>query len=1264
MSRNRLRKRSWPAVLAGFLAATVAGSVFAAPVHAATNDTATRSDPRTVAHQQAVATGKPVAVAALTTATSTTTANPNGTYTTTTTVLPTRMKVGNAWRSIDATLKRESDGTITTTATPNRLTLSGGGHGTLVTVADDAGHRLGLSLPATLPAPSLSGPAATYRNVYPGVDLVVTAQDTGGFRQVFTVHDAAAAALAKHIRLTTTLTGLTLRSDSSGNLSAVDSVTGRPVLTSPPAAMWDSATTDNPAANTPDTGAKARSSTQDGPGSGAHAAPLPVSVDGSGLSIAGDVGGLGTGRPTYPVYLDPTWTLPYQSGGTQAYTQVQSGCPTYTYFNNVSQPGVGYNDFESCVGAFRSYFQIDTSNVINPAFIIQSATLKINEVFSAWNSCNQGSETITIYTTAPINSGTDWNNKPGTGTNITSKNLGSVGNAAGTMCSGGTVAGDFNVLGGINQARANNWPNWTFTMVGNETAGSHSLERFNNNPSITTVYDVAPNMPTNTAASPAPVNPDGTVAQGCDGNITGHLGISNLGGQNVATLSATLTSPVAAAQMYGHFEFYDHTTSTEWFMNSGGYVGSGGTVSVQTPALTDGHLYTWQVNANDQFYNSTTAHYCGFVVDETAPTNPVVTSTDFPAAGSGQTGKTSGQSGAFTLSSADPAPSGGAASGLRGYLYSLDTPLAASGNQLTAGTGTISIAETPASWGTHTLYAEAVDNAGNVSGETQYTFYVPWNASATTTPGDLTGDGVPDLLSTTATGSLVEYRGDADPSVAPAVLSDTAHSPDGQSNGWNKYLLTHRGSFTNQSVDDVWAYDTANHHLYLYKNSGGNPFENTANVVDVTKADVALDTSGSTAIPACNVTQTADCSGYDATDWDSLTQVLGVGDLYGGATPSKLDVTGTNDLLTVEGDALWLYQGQNSNYYLNNPIKLGTTGWSGVTLLAPGLVGGTPTLWARDNATGTVYSYPITFDASGYPVSLGARTTIDATARQIATGYSAAAVPAIASPGDTSGDGNPDLYSTDATGHLWFTPGTAGGGLAANHSLVGSFGTATEGWGLADSTCAHTADSATGTHDASVNGTVTCGTPVTDSNGVTKPAFGFNGTNGYLATAGPVLNTAGSFTVSAWVRIANTSGWHTAVSQDGVTNSAFFLQYSAADGKWALAMDTTDADGPGAVRALSTGAPAVNVWTHLTGVYDASAGKLSLYVNGVLQNTVSYSTAWASHGALAIGRALYAGAKTDYFPGQISDVRVSDTALTAAQISAVYSDTAQITQLS
>jgi hypothetical protein len=42
-----------------------------------------------------------------------------------------------------------------------------------------------------------------------------------------------------------------------------------------------------------------------------------------------------------------------------------------------------------------------------------------------------------------------------------------------------------------------------------------------------------------------------------------------------------------------------------------------------------------------------------------------------------------------------------------------------------------------------------------------------------------------------------------------------------------------------------------------------------------------------------------------------------------------------------------------------------------------------------------------------------------------------------------------------------------------------------------------------------------------------------------VATNGPVLNNAGTFTISAWVNLTATGNWSTAVSQDGNQTSGF-----------------------------------------------------------------------------------------------------------------------------
>jgi hypothetical protein len=1001
---------------------------------------------RAVATAQARKSRKKVLVSALTTSDSSTVANPNGSFTTTSTAEPTRIRnAAGRWENLSTTLRRNPRGTLSPAAEPGRLTLSGGGHGPLVTLTGPAGQSLALTLPVTLPRPEVSGSSATYRNLYPGVTLTVTARTTGGFSDVFTVDNAAAAARVRTLTFHTKLTGLKLAEDRWGNLQAVDAKTGKVVMTAPPAAMWDSATTAGPAkrgthrggGGVDATDVTSAKSSPAGPGLRAHTGPLAVSLGHGTLTLHTTTTAL-DGTPTYPVYYDPSWSLPFFSGGTQAYSEVQQGCATYTYFDQPQQIGVGYNDFQSCIGAMRAYYQIDTSGIINPSYIITGSTLQTSEVYSAYNSCDQGSETVSLYLSGPIGPGTDWDNQPVQGGALDSQSVESVGNADGTMCTGGVVNAVFNAMPLINDARNGGWPNVTFALVGNESQ-SYSLERFTYNPAITTTYDIPPNTPTGLAASPAPVDAAGTVAQGCDGGTGGYMPASYVNQQDIATLSATLTSAVSSAEMYGNFQLTDQTTGRQWSLTSSGYVLSGGNVSVETPPLTNGDQYTWQVSSSDQFYSSPATSDCGFTVDDTPPLKPTVTSTDFPPSGSATTGITAGNPGTLTVTSSAPAPPSGAAPGLKGFYYSMDLPVPANGAAFVAAdsTGSASISYTaPANgWGTHTLYVEAADNAGNISAPALYSFYVPWNPGAKVTPGDINGDGIPDLVVTNSAGDLVEYPGNSDPAAAPVTVGTAATSPEFDS--WANYLVTHRGSMNNQSVDDLWAYNTISHNLYLYGNNGsatGGNFENTGNATTIDKGadgvlfDEANDSSAGdkSSTSSCYVTSTGSCTGYDNTDWNDVTQILAPGDLYHGDPVASID-NGAPGLLTVENGSLWYYQGQNYDDFLGTAIQLGSSGWNAVTLLGPGTVGGNTVLWARDNTTGVIYQYPITFDAEGYPVDLGTPTSGSGSPLTLPAGatLTAAQDPVIVSPGDLHGSGNPDVVVGTGDGQLLDYPGTA-----------------------------------------------------------------------------------------------------------------------------------------------------------------------------------------------------------------------------------------------
>ena len=155
------------------------------------------------------------------------------------------------------------------------------------------------------------------------------------------------------------------------------------------------------------------------------------------------------------------------------------------------------------------------------------------------------------------------------------------------------------------------------------------------------------------------------------------------------------------------------------------------------------------------------------------------------------------------------------------------------------------------------------------------------------------------------------------------------------------------------------------------------------------------------------------------------------------------------------------------------------------------------------------------------------------------------------------------------------------------------------------------------------------------------------------ASAVPVIDTSNSFTVSAWVDLANTIGYQTFVSEDGSQVSGFYLQLRADTGRFAftrLGYDSTAAYG---MIATSTIVPQPGVWYQLTGEYDARAQTMSLYVDGALQQTIHALAPWSATGPLAVGRGFFGGSPTDWVSGTIDDVRAYAGTLPAQQVRAL-----------
>ncbi|GAQ57082.1 FG-GAP repeat protein [Streptomyces acidiscabies] len=216
-------------------------------------------------------TGRKVEVAALHDEFSTTVANPDGTFTYTTSVAPVRAKnSAGQWAPVDTTLRREGDGWRTVNS-PYPVTFTDGDREAegstarkaafraedtpwnhLLTMTAD-GHDITFEWPGELPAPVVEDNRTLYEGVLPGVDLMLSARDTG-FTHVLIVHtpEAAAQLAATPPRYRVTSPTLSFSLDPATDVLLAKDDAGQEIAVSPTPFLWDSAgthDTDTPAAD-------------------------------------------------------------------------------------------------------------------------------------------------------------------------------------------------------------------------------------------------------------------------------------------------------------------------------------------------------------------------------------------------------------------------------------------------------------------------------------------------------------------------------------------------------------------------------------------------------------------------------------------------------------------------------------------------------------------------------------------------------------------------------------------------------------------------------------------------------------------------------------------------------------------------------------------------------------------------------------------------------------------------------------------------------
>jgi RHS repeat-associated protein len=630
---------------------------------------------------------------------------------------PVRIERDDAWIPVDTTLKTAADGTVQPAATAVGLVFSGGGNGPLVSVTE-AGGTLKLGSPlGNLPAPVLTGDTATYPAVLPDVDLKLTA-DVDGFAQVLVVKTREAAANPKLAKLTFPLTtsGLTVTTDSAGNLRATDTG-GTVTLSGNAPEMWDASAQGA-------TGARATLPEAAEPTGVTKR--LATTASKTQITVTPNQAMLDDPATVYPVYIDPGATATRSS-----WAKVSSANPTTAYWNSTGTAQVGGTPTAS--NKYRSIFNLNLGATPVPGKYVNDADFHITQNYALY--CE--SHPVELRATGPSTSSTTWNNQP-----AWNASQGSVNSLAGCDSAHPGAPIEFDVTAHVRAAATDAWSNLSYGLWTPDEAGLRSYKEFSNNPYVTISY-----------TGYAVVTSKGTLPPTTCATGTSRPYVNT----KTPTLRVRVTDPEGATVR----------PEIEWDTLGGAKIGSaqplpgnysGALFAAAVPAgaFAEGGSYSWKARGFDSTVWGPWNSACEFTVDSIAPSAaPTVTSSTYPA---GQWAGGAGTAGTFTFGAAG-------VTDVAAYEYGLDTnpPTDAVSPSATGGSASVSI--TPPTDGAHILYVRSRDRAGNLSPTVQYAFSVGSAAVTSPKPGDTTAADLALTASAKPAATGVTYqwrRGDAD----------------------------------------------------------------------------------------------------------------------------------------------------------------------------------------------------------------------------------------------------------------------------------------------------------------------------------------------------------------------------------------------------------------------------------------------------------------------------------------------------------------------
>ncbi|WP_405807148.1 DNRLRE domain-containing protein [Streptomyces sp. NBC_00210] len=982
------------------------------------------------AARQAKKSGKDVEITAKRTANTTTWAQPDGLLRTRTYSDTIRAKVGNDWKKIDTTLQRVKGGYAPKAVNDPLLFSAGTGTAakrasrdtprtTLVvgTIANGSeadeswsqlvslhtdGHDVVVSWPGPLPAPVVNGSRALYENIRPGIDLLLTARDSG-YSHLLIVHNLQAAAdpLLDDLNYRLSSPDLKFRMNADSHVVSAVDADGEEFATAPTPYLWDSAGEvkatigEEPAATASASAPIPSPSTEHptltlpglaGPQPGTHDRVLEATLaTDNTLSLKVDKRLLNDADTVYPVFIDPSF-----KGHKRNWTLLYSKYPSSSFYNGqnfndgTNEARVGYEADSG--GLSRSVFTFDFDAKAHGS-TVKEAWFYVNQTYSWGCSSRQ----YDLWITNSISGTNTWNNQPGWDHVINSATNG-YGYRAGT-CPDRWVKLDIKPEAQL--AAKNQWGKLTMGLRAANESDTNAWKKFlangESSPYIDVIYNHPPNEPLLSSMKLIP----GSVC--ATGEVIPSVGKTDL------TFTATGSDKDLNLE-HVHLKIWPNDDAAHPVRNGDYTPNSSGTINVSVPwtSFTHGKTYTWTAwsidteDAVSALGPAGTNSLCQFSVDQNAPNSPTVESTDFPDPGDdGNIWSTLkfGSPGAVTFK-----PSG-SSTDIKKYEYGVNS--VSFSNPVTPGAGGIATVNvSPTHAGPNTLYVRAVDSAGNASAGTTYSFNVTPKAGLDL-PGDITGDGFPDLLATSSTGNLLSYSADnrGDPHIStPGAHNNGVALEDGY---WTdpatgkSALISHSTDWLpGDGITDLLA-RMPDGKLYLYPGDGYGSFDVSH------RLDVLLPTGA----PAPS----------------TLTQLVATGDITGDGRP---------DALALAGQQLWAFTGYTGGRFADARLLATGTQWTTYDLVNVRDITGDNVadllFRTADPDRGLLLRQGKSASGGGVDLASFATEAASATGHDVVygtRGWARASYPTLLGTPDANGDTIPDFWAVGSDGALYFYPG-------------------------------------------------------------------------------------------------------------------------------------------------------------------------------------------------------------------------------------------------